>query len=303
MGERVVSEPAPAKLNPFLRVLGRRPDGYHDIETLVLPLSLEDSVSVSPRDEGFGLRMVGPTAEGVPTGDENLVLRAARALAGTTSHGRGANILVEKRIPVAAGLGGGSADAAATLRALNVLWDLDLDANRLAEIGASVGSDVPALVHGGPVLARGRGEIVQPVRTAETWWLVVPLGFPVAAGDAYRWWDRDRRIFRARRGPDSGPLVQAFSQGELERMGALLHNDLEAPVAKRHPEVRSAKESALQGSIGWLGVVRVDGHATAGAVMAGSGPTVAALCADADQARAVLHVLRRDWPETFICRA
>jgi 4-diphosphocytidyl-2-C-methyl-D-erythritol kinase len=303
VGERVVTEPAPAKLNPFLRVLGRRPDGYHDVETLVLPLSVEDSVSVSPREKGFGLRVVGSAAEGVPTGDENLVLRAARALAEATNDRRGANILVEKKIPVAAGLGGGSADAAATLRALNALWGLALDVNRLAEIGVSIGSDVPALVHGGPVLAGGRGEIVQPVTVAETWWLVVPLGFPVAASDAYRWWDRDRRMFRARRGPDSGPLVQAISQGELEKVGGLLYNDLEAPVAKRHPEVRAAKESALQGSTGWLGVVRVDGQATAGAVMAGSGPTVAALCADADQARAVLPVLQREWPETFICRA
>jgi 4-diphosphocytidyl-2-C-methyl-D-erythritol kinase len=303
VGERVVTEPAPAKLNPFLRVLGRRPDGYHDIETLVLPLSLEDRVTVSPRDDGFALRVVGPRAAEVPPGDENLVVRATRELAHAANEPRGANLLLEKKIPVAAGLGGGSSGAAAALRALNTLWGLGLDVEQLAKVGASVGSDVPALVHKRPVVARGRGEDVEPVDVPETWWVVVPLGFPVTAEDAYRWWDRGRRWFRGRGAPESGPLLEAFSRGELRAVGGLLFNDLEGPVAKKHPEVRAAKERALQGTIGWRGPVHVEGDATLGAVMAGSGPTVMALCTDADQARVVSQVLQEEWPDTLVCRA
>jgi 4-diphosphocytidyl-2-C-methyl-D-erythritol kinase len=303
VGERVVTEPAPAKLNPFLRVLGRRSDGYHDIETLILPLSLEDRVTVSPRDYGFALRVVGPRAAEVPSGDENLVVRAAGALAEATDEQRGANLLLEKRIPVAAGLGGGSSDAAAALRALNQLWGLGLGVDRLAEVSLLVGSDVPALVHNRPVLARGRGEVVEPADVPETWWVVMPLGFPVTAEDAYRWWDRDRRWFRGRGGQEAGPVLEAFSRGDLRTVGGLLFNDLEGPVAKKHPEVRAAKERALEGTIGWRGPVRVEGDATLGAVMAGSGPTVAALCTGADQARAVSQALQQEWPDTLVCRA
>jgi 4-diphosphocytidyl-2-C-methyl-D-erythritol kinase len=258
-----VSEPAPAKLNVFLRVRGRRSDGYHEIETLVQPITLADGVRAAHRDEGFGLTIAGERAPEAPTGPENLVLRAAEALAEETRESRGANLTLVKRVPVAAGLGGGSADAAATLRALDRLWGYGLPAERLAQVAADVGSDVPALLSGGPVLARGTGEQVEPASVARTWWVLRILGFGVSARDAYGWWDEDG----GEKGPDPVPLLEAVTVADPARLGPLLFNDLEGPVTARHPEVDRARESLL--AVGALG-----------AVMCGSGPTVAGLARD-----------------------
>jgi 4-diphosphocytidyl-2-C-methyl-D-erythritol kinase len=258
-----VSEPAPAKLNVFLRVRERRSDGYHEIESLVQPITLADGVRAAHRDHGFGLTLAGDRAAEVPPGDENLVLRAARALAADTGESRGANLTLVKTIPVAAGLGGGSADAAATLRALDRLWGYGLPVERLAPVAAEVGSDVPALLSGGPTLIGGRGERLEGVTVARTWWVLMIADFEVSVGDAYRWWDEDG----ARSGPDPIPLLEAVTVADPARLGPLLFNDLEGPVVARHPEVGRARESLLA-----AGAV--------GTVMCGSGPTVAGLARD-----------------------
>ena len=258
-----VSETAPAKLNVFLRVLGKRDDGYHDLETLVQPITLADGVRAAHRDEGFGLVIAGEWSAEVPAGPENLVLAAARVLAKETGEARGANLTLVKRVPVAAGLGGGSADAAATLRALDRLWGIGLPPERLSEIGAGVGSDVPALVGGGPVVARGRGERLESVPVGRTWWVLMIQGFGVPVGQAYEWWDEDG----GRTGPDPAPLLEAIAVADAARLGPFLFNDLEEPVAARHPEVARARARLL--AAGALG-----------AVMCGSGPTVAGLSRD-----------------------
>jgi 4-diphosphocytidyl-2-C-methyl-D-erythritol kinase len=265
-----VTEPAPAKLNLFLRVLRRRDDGYHDIETLVQPITLADGVRAAHREEGFGLTLASELAEPVPSGEDNMVLRAGRALAEAIGERRGANLLLVKRTPMAAGLGGGSADAAAALRALDRLWGWGLGFERLAEVGAGVGSDVPALVHGGTVLARGRGEQVEPMAVPRTWWVLETVEGGVPATDAYRWWDEDGSTS----GPDPGPLVAALRAGELERVGPLLSNDLEAPVTARRPDVSEAGQRL------------VDAGALA-TLMCGSGPTVAGLVRDGAHAEDV----------------
>ena len=258
-----VSEPAPAKLNVFLRVRGRRDDGFHEIESLVQPITLADGVRAAHRDHGFGLTLAGDRAAQVPPGDENLVLRAARALAEDTGESRGANLTLVKTIPVAAGLGGGSADAAATLRALDRLWGYGLPVERLAPVAAEIGSDVPALLPGGPTLVGGRGERLEGVTVARTWWVLMLADFEVSVGDAYRWWDEDG----ARSGPDPDPLLDAVTVADPARLGPLLFSDLEGPVVARHAEVGRAREGLL--AAGALG-----------AVMCGSGPTVAGLARD-----------------------
>jgi len=253
-----ISEPAPAKLNPFLRVLGRRRDGYHDVETLVLPITLADAVRASPAED-LSLVVAGDRAGDVPSGEENLVLRAARALREACGTDRGAALLLAKRVPVAAGLGGGSADAAAAIRALRDLWGCALGDEELLGLAASVGSDVPALLVGGPVVARGRGERVEPVEVSRTWWAVATAsGVPTA--DAYAWWDEEA----GEPGPDPGPLLEALRAGDLDAAAEYLFNDLEGPVAARRPEVGRAREALLEaGAIG--------------TVMCGSGPSVAGL--------------------------
>jgi 4-diphosphocytidyl-2-C-methyl-D-erythritol kinase len=270
MGEAgAVSEPAPAKLNLFLRVLGRREDGYHDINSLVLPLTLADGVQAR-RSDRLVLTVVGECAADVPRSEENLVVRAARALAEAVGSEPAASLLLSKRIPVAAGLGGGSADAAATLRALARLWGVEAGPPRLREIGARIGSDVPALVEVRPVLLGGRGDVVEPVEVPRTWWVLLTQTYGVRAGDAYRWWDEEERPG----GADPEALVAAIRAGELERAGPLLSNDLEAPVTARHAEVGTARDRLLEAGV-------------LGAVMVGSGPTVAGLVRDGFQAEEV----------------
>jgi 4-diphosphocytidyl-2-C-methyl-D-erythritol kinase len=258
-----VSEPAPAKVNPFLRVRARRHDGFHDIETLVQPITLADGVRAAHADQGFHLNLTGERFEEIPAGDDNLVLRAARALATRTGERRGARLLLVKRIPVAAGLGGGSADAAATLRALDRLWGWELGTDALVEVAAGVGSDVPALVPRGATLVTGRGEEVRHMETSRTWWVLVTSPFAVAAREAYAWWDEDG----AGPGPDPTPLLEAARGGHPRALAELLFNDLEPAVSARHPAVSEA------GS-------RLRDAGALGTIMCGSGPTVAGLALD-----------------------
>ncbi|HZB78774.1 MAG TPA: 4-(cytidine 5'-diphospho)-2-C-methyl-D-erythritol kinase [Actinomycetota bacterium] len=257
----VMGTPAHAKLNVFLRVLGRRDDGYHDIETLLVPISLADRVTVEPADE-LTLFIEGSAAGELPAGETNLALRAARALAAEAGGAEtlGARIAIEKRIPVAAGLGGGSADAAATLLMLDEHWGIGMGRDGLARLAAGIGSDIPALLLGEPAYVRGRGEIVEPVLLQTTTWVVKPFGFGVSSADAYAWWDE-----RAATGPDPGALIAAAEAGNDELLGSALYNDLQGPVAARHPEI--AEAVAAFADVG-----------ARGAVMSGSGPTVVALC-------------------------
>ncbi len=197
---------------------------------------------------------------GVPVDESNLALRAAAALAEAVGVRGFADVTLHKRIPVGAGLGGGSADAAAVLRALDDLWGAGLGWRRLAEVGASVGSDVPALVPGGAVRARGRGEVVTRIEAAPTRWALVTHPFEIRAGDAYRWWDEDGR----RAGPDAARVIDPAAEGRPEVLGPLLSNDLEGPVVRRHPELARAKAALLEAGC-------------AGAILSGSGPTVAGL--------------------------
>jgi 4-diphosphocytidyl-2-C-methyl-D-erythritol kinase len=271
-----VTRAANAKLNVYLRVLGARDDGYHELESLVLPVSLADEVTVekAPRLH-VDVRGEDGVAEAVAAGGMNLALVAALALAEVCEGpAGGADIRIMKRIPVAAGLGGGSADAAAVLHALNELWGCGLDAVALGAIGARIGSDVPAMLAGEPVVVRGRGERLSPVHVLITHWAVKAFDYPTRSPDAYRWWDEDGGIS----GPDPGALVAAAETGNVELLGHALFNDLEGPVARRHPEIAEAKRAFLDAG-------------ALGAVMSGSGPTVVALARhamDADRLAAAI---------------
>ena len=258
--------PAPAKVNPFLRVLGRREDGYHDLETIVLPIDLADRLQIHAyADETFrtlslSLDVTGEAllAARVPLDETNLVLRAARALAEDGGIRGFAEIVLEKRVPVAAGLGGGSGDAAAALGALNQLWMLGRSDADLRARGAEIGSDVPALLVGGPCLARGRGELVERVAVPRLELVVVGFSFGVSTADAFGWWDEDGAVS----GPEPGAAVSALQRvaAGAPEAAAALTNDLEAPVARRHDAVRQARERLVAAGVP--------------SFMTGSGPTV-----------------------------
>jgi 4-diphosphocytidyl-2-C-methyl-D-erythritol kinase len=263
-----------AKLNLCLRVVGRRDDGFHDLETVVVPISLADRLRVHAfadatafRTLSLALDVAGDRAltRGVPVDETNLVLRAATAMAEAEGVRGFAEFVLTKHVPPAAGLGGGSADAAATLRALNDLWGLGLGGGALSDIGATVGSDVPALLAGGPVMARGRGERVERMPGAVPMdWAIVTFAVGVSTAEAFAWWDEDG----GPSGPDPGPLLAALAGGDEDRIGGLLFNDLDGPVSRRRPDVAQAKR------------LLIDGGAV-GAVLCGSGPSVAGLLARA----------------------
>lgn len=271
MAARQVTREARAKINVFLRVLGPREDGYHDLESLVVPTSLVDLVTATDAD-ALRVDVRGPAwvAGEVPAGGLNLALVAALAIGDACPEAGGAEIVIEKRIPVAGGLGGGSADAAATLQALNELWGCGLDPATLADIAERVGSDVPAMLAGGPTLMSGRGELVARADVAPLWWALVRFEFGVRSPDAYRWWDEAG----GPTGPDPEPLLAAAAVGDAGALGPLLFNDLEPVVFTRHPEVEQAKEALLQAG-------------ALGAVMTGSGSSVVGLAGDEEHAREV----------------
>jgi len=235
---------APAKLNLSLAVLDRRPDGFHEIESLMVPVTLHDTVRARPRADGaialsmrYGGRLTEPDgaslARDVPVDDSNLVVRAARALRDAAGTPLGLDIELVKEIPAGAGLGGGSSDAAAVLLAAARLWRLDWPRERLAALAAGIGSDVPWFFAAGPAVARGRGEVIEPVAG------IPPLSAVIACPAAglstaavYAACTPDA----ARRG-EAGRLAAALAAGGLADAAALMHNALEAPARRLCPDV------------------------------------------------------------------
>ncbi|MBX5462880.1 MAG: 4-(cytidine 5'-diphospho)-2-C-methyl-D-erythritol kinase [Steroidobacteraceae bacterium] len=214
--------PAPAKLNLFLHVTGRRPDGYHDLQTLFQLIDLCDEIGITVTDDGRIERVAGPAD--VPAASD-LTVRAAQALQAATGTRLGARLRVRKRIPLGGGLGGGSSNAATTLLALNRLWGCGLPLTALAEIGLALGSDVPVFVHGASAWAEGRGERLTPVELPERWYLVIHPGVHVATPT----------VFQAPELTRNSPLItiRAFFQ-----TGG--RNDCEEVVRARFPEVAQA---------------------------------------------------------------
>lgn len=229
---------AHAKINLTLDVLGARPDGYHDLRSVVVPVPLHDDVSLEVADD-VRVEMPGDLPQ-----ERNLAWKAAQALRRAAGCATGARIRIVKRIPAGAGLGGGSADAAAVLNGLNELWGLNLPADRLCEIGATVGSDVPALVLGGPVLMEGRGERVAPLADS-------PLkDFPLP--------DMSRLVLRTPPVFVSTPRVFAEFRESDRGLGP---NDLQPAACRLHPEI-----------LGALDALRAEG--CSGVMMSGSGSSV-----------------------------
>ena len=272
--------PAPAKLNLSLRVLGRRPDGYHEIETLFERIDLADELTFEPH-EALALTCTDPA---LSCGEDNLVLRAARALQQESGLTRGARIHLVKRIPIAAGLGGGSSDAAAALLGLNALWDLRWARARLAELGARVGSDVVFFLTDAPfAIGRGRGERCEPVAGARA--LAHVLAVPperLATADVYAAWDREAgpEIGLTVPAPSSSMVAHALHNGSLGELAKGLWNDLQPIAIRRCPVI-----ATIQSLLCRLGCEGVS--------VSGSGPAVFGICRDAAQAEAVAESLRQ----------
>ena len=217
------SWPAPAKLNLFLHVTGRRPDGYHGLQTAFRLIDLADSLRFRPRADGT-VTLRRPL-EGVPP-DQDLCVRAAALLKQATGHQAGVEIELSKRIPMGGGLGGGSSDAATTLMALNYLWHLGLSRAELQTLALELGADVPVFVFGENAFAEGAGEELTPLALEPAWYLVLmpPVTVPTAAVFAAPELTRDTKPIK----------ITAFFDGLKQRA---LRNDLEPVVCSRYPEV------------------------------------------------------------------
>lgn len=279
-GQRITVR-VPAKINLELRVgYEPRSDGFHEIATVYQAVSLYDHVTVVP-SEHWSIEVHGPQADRVPTDDSNLALAAAKALAKSAGVDERASISIDKQIPVAGGLAGGSADAAAALVAGDALWGLAMSREELEPLAADLGSDVPFLLHGGTAIGSGRGEQVVPVlATGELHWVLwASESDGLSAGAVYAECDRLRD--RADRAGEfsvadvepeaTGEMLSALRTMDTDAVAERLHNDLQDAAVSLKPELVDVVEAGLE-----LGAP--------GALVSGSGPTVAFLVASPAQA-------------------
>jgi 4-diphosphocytidyl-2-C-methyl-D-erythritol kinase len=269
---------APAKINLCLHVLGKRPDGYHDLCMVMQRVSLFDRLEIAftRRKE---VRVLCPGVD-LPPGGENIAARAARRMLELAASGRGVEVQIDKQIPVAAGLGGGSSDAATVLLGLNEMLGLGLSRQVLMEEGGRLGADVPFFIFGGPALATGIGDILEKIEgIPSVWYLLVNPGVAVSTAWVYR--------NLGLTSPRDGFKLPGFPR-TAEEVSAFLHNDLESVTAGRFPVITQIKKRlATLGALGGL--------------MSGSGPTVFGVFDAEVAARQAAEVIRGEsgW-KTFV---
>jgi len=260
--------PAPAKINLFLHVTGRRADGYHELQTLFQFLTLADWLYFEPQADGTVRRRGGPA--GVPESDD-LGTRAVRLLQAVTGRRTGVALYIDKRIPVGGGLGGGSSDAATTLLVLNRLWKLDLDISALAELGLRLGADVPVFIRGQAALAEGVGERMTAAQPPESWYLIVHPAVSISTATVFS----DAELTR-----------DTPRQTIPDLLSGSTRNDCEAVVRASYPEVAAALD--------WL-------NTYAPARLTGTGACVFAAFATEAEAQAVAARVPGQW-DSFVAR-
>jgi len=265
---------AAAKVNLILEVLGKRDDGYHELVTVMQAVDLSDRITLEDADV---LELA--SSPGVPADGRNLALRAAMALREAAGVTRGARITLDKRIPVAAGLGGGSTDAAAVLAGLNRLWGVRWPAERLEELAVELGMDVPFFLRGGAALGTGRGERLTEIPSAVLGLVLVNPRFPVSTAETYG------RVTPAMYsdGRRARTMAEALARRGAGRVAASLYNGLEPAARQGYPQI-AQMEAALMAA------------GALGAMMSGSGPTVFGVARSWEQARQIRgRVARGAW--------
>ncbi|HEY6787902.1 MAG TPA: 4-(cytidine 5'-diphospho)-2-C-methyl-D-erythritol kinase, partial [Trebonia sp.] len=264
----------PGKINLQLAVGPLRPDGYHDLVTVFHAVSLSDEVTVAPADTGTdSVAVSGEGSSEVPADDDNLALRAVRALRAKTGIADNVQIRISKRIPVAAGMAGGSADAAGALVACDELWGTGLSAAELSSVAAQLGSDVPFALLGGTVVGRGRGErlTTAEVSRATYHWVLAYADGHLSTPLVYKTLDQLREGHDVPAPELSNELMAALRAGDPGRVGQALGNDLQAPALTLFPALRETLATGR--ALGALG-----------ALVSGSGPTCFFLARDAEHA-------------------
>ncbi len=279
----MITEEAYAKINLSLDVAGRRENGYHDVRMVMQSVSLHDTLTFEKND-GFSLTTDNEelTKES-DDGKENIILKACRVLSEYKGAFGGAKITLTKRIPIAAGMAGGSTDAAATLRGLNRLYDLGLSLKELETIAVKIGADVPFCVRGGTALSEGIGEILTTLKTpSETKIVIVKPDINVSTKDVYEAFDSLSKPFH----PDVDAMVKAVNDDDLDAVVSNLGNSLEAVTKGLHPIIGEIEDYMLL-------------NGAKGALMSGSGPTVFAIT-DAENASALEAKLKQKYPTYYV---
>lgn len=266
---------APGKVNLYLAVGDRRDDGYHELTTVFQAVSLQDEVTVRNADV-LSLELVGEGAEKLPTDERNLAWQAAELMAEHVGRAPDVSIMIDKSIPVAGGMAGGSADAAAVLVAMNSLWELNVPRRDLRMLAAKLGSDVPFALHGGTALGTGRGEELATVLSRNSFhWVLAFADGELLTPKVFAELDRLREAPRKGKAPprlaEPGPVLAALAAGDPEQLAPLLGNEMQAAAVSLAPALRRALRAG------------VEAGALAG-IVSGSGPTCAFLCTSAASA-------------------
>ena len=269
---------SPAKINLYLKILGKRSDGYHEVESVMLPLDFGDQITLQWRKTGLTLECDDPS---LPTDDSNLALRSAKALTQALGVENGAKIVLEKRTPLAAGLGGGSSNAASVLVGLNRLWGLGAPGEKLHKIAAHLGSDINFFMTGGAALCGGRGERIERITCKFSGAiLLVNPGFGIPTKWAYEnWAEASGRSRLTVNPPEVSLLLRALAEDNLAGVSRCLFNSLEAPSIRKFPVLGLLKNTLRDGG-------------AAGAAMSGSGATVFGLFANAQIAMQTAEQIR-----------
>ena len=272
-----ISLRAPAKVNLRLDILGKRPDGYHEIKTWIYPISLADELHIE-RVKTARIT-VSSAFPGLPLGEENLAYRAATLFIKERGLAGGVRIEIIKHIPVAAGLGGGSSDAAAVLKAMNILWGKNIPSEGLMEMGARIGADCPFFVVGKAAIMEGKGErVVSYLPPLKAWMVLINPGHPLSTKQVYEQgkWGLTKQ---------GGDTKISMPPQDLEKMGKFLRNDLEGPAMELLPIISTLKERLRE--------------AGGGVSMTGSGPTVFGLFRTEAEAQQAARDLKME--QGWIC--
>jgi 4-diphosphocytidyl-2-C-methyl-D-erythritol kinase len=275
---------APAKLNVRLKVTGLRTDGYHELVSIMIPVSLFDSLDVTVADHG-GVKL---TCRGfsVPEDESNLVVRAAASFMAGADIEKGLDLRLTKRIPVAAGMGGGSSDAAATLLALNAIWEGAVSPQALHDLGSRIGADVPFFLYGKPALARGIGDILDPIGEWPEWFYVI-VAPPVQISTA--WVYGNFQLKKLTR--DESDYIKVNLGHHTVHISEILENDLETVTSASFPIIDTIKRALIEAG-------------AEGALMTGSGPSVFGVFRSLKRAEsAKKHLISRNLGDIFVVRA
>ena len=276
-----------AKLNLFLRVLGTRPDGYHELETILHGIKISDDIEVTSTHSGrleIHMHFGGGLLGSLPSPEDNVIGEVARHLLAEGAVNDGLEVKVEKNIPIGAGLGGGSGNAAGVLLALNELWGADLPRERILTMAASIGSDVPYCIDGGTALATARGDELAALPAPAVMWFVLGVSHsPLLTKDVYSHWEPSQSA----QDVGTAPMTMALGAGDVAEVAALLHNDLEPAIFKLRPDLEKRKDALLRAG-------------ALGASVTGSGPTLFGIGRDEAHTQEIAARVENEFDSTIV---